>query len=565
MTHSLNANPPPASEAGHRVLSWLALAAGLLCCMPAFPARAGDPDAGNDRLVQTGKDIFLRGILGSGQPLVSTRMDGMRVSGADAACANCHQRSGLGEEEGNNYVPPITGRFLFHPRNAGKEYQDLPFVIGYRPDRDPYTGATLARAIRNGLDADGRPLNYLMPHFELGDADMSALIAYLNYLGDRNIPGVDSHVLQFATIVTPDADPAKKRGMLAVLNQFFLDKNAFERGPSQQLLSTHVVRFQVNRVWQLHVWQLSGPPDTWQTQLKADFEREPVFAVISGLGGKTWAPVQKFCEAEEVPCLFPNIEVPPSDADKEFYTLYFSKGLLLEAGLIADGILAGNGKPPKMVDQIYRAGGNAEAAARALANNLDRHGIRVINHPVAAGQSTKQVTAAVRKAKGTGSLVLWLRPDDIAALQDVAPPAAPVYLSGTLGGLENAPLPEAWRPETELAYPVALPEDRLINLDFALGWFRIRQIPVVDLRVQADTYLACGLLSEVVMHMVNTFVPEYLVERTQDMVEHRIITGYYPHLSLSTGQRYASKGGYLARFSGPTGARLAANPTWLVP
>jgi hypothetical protein len=565
MPRSLNAIPHPAGEAGHRAFTWLVLAAGLLCCVLASPVRAGDPEAGNDRLIQTGKDIFLRGILGSGQPLVSTRIDGMRVSGTDAACANCHQRSGLGDEEGSSYVPPITGRYLFHPRNAGKQYQGLPFVAGIRPNRDPYTEATLARAIRDGIDSDGKPLNYLMPHYALGDADMAALGAYLNYLGERKMPGVTDTVLHFATIITPDADPVKKRAMLAVLDQFFLDKNAFERGPSQQLLSTHVVRFQVNRVWRLHVWQLSGPPDTWQAQLKADFEREPVFAVISGLGGRTWAPVEKFCEAEEVPCLFPNIEVPPADADKEFYTLYFSKGLLLESGLVAHGILTGGAKPPKVVDQVYRAGGDAEAAARALANDLDRHGIRVIDHPVAAGQPPERVAAAVRKAKGTGALVLWLRPPDIAALNKVAPPAAPIYLSGTLGGLEGAPLPESWRPGTELAYPVALPEDRLINLDFALGWFRIHQIPVQDLRVQADTYLACGLLSEIVMHMVNTFVPEYLVERTEDMVEHRIITGYYPHLSLSLGQRYASKGGYLVRFAGPTGARLAANPSWWVP
>jgi len=59
--------------------------------------------------------------------------------------------------------------------------------------------------------------------------------------------------------------------------------------------------------------------------------------------------------------------------------------------------------------------------------------------------------------------------------------------------------------------------------------------------VQADTYLACGLLAETLKYMADTFVPDYLIERAEDMIDRRIITGYYPHLTLAQGQRFASK------------------------
>jgi hypothetical protein len=65
--------------------------------------------------------------------------------------------------------------------------------------------------------------------------------------------------------------------------------------------------------------------------------------------------------------------------------------------------------------------------------------------------------------------------------------------------------------------------------------------------------------------MVDTFVPDYLVERMQEMIEHRIITGYYPRLSLATGQRFASKGGYLVRFADAQGSRLLADGGWQTP
>jgi hypothetical protein len=65
--------------------------------------------------------------------------------------------------------------------------------------------------------------------------------------------------------------------------------------------------------------------------------------------------------------------------------------------------------------------------------------------------------------------------------------------------------------------------------------------------------------------MVDTFQRDYLVERIEAMLEHRIITGYYPRLALAPGQRFASKGGYIVRFTEPSGARIIADGDWIVP
>jgi hypothetical protein len=98
-----------------------------------------------------------------------------------------------------------------------------------------------------------------------------------------------------------------------------------------------------------------------------------------------------------------------------------------------------------------------------------------------------------------------------------------------------------------------------MRTSYAHGWFNIRKIPLVADQVQADTFLACGLLAESLSHMADTFVRDYLIERIEDMIGHRIITGYYPRLTLATGQRFASKGGYIARFQDLQGTRLVAD------
>jgi hypothetical protein len=519
-----------------------------------------------------GEDIYRRGVTSQGAPIEAARDLSVPLKGDAVACVNCHRRSGLGSKEGRNLIPPVAGRYLFSARAADNGDLDLPYVEGTRGTREPYSDETLARAIREGVDSDGRPLNYLMPRYALGDADMSALIAYLKRLEKRKVAGVTQTELHFATIITPDADPAKRRGMLAVLEQFFSERNARRPDPTAQMLTSgktaySKMMFKVHRRWQLHVWELNGPESTWRDQLQRNLAKQPVFAVISGLGGSNWAPVHAFCEQAELPCLFPNVEAPPATADRDFYTLYFSRGVFLEAGLIGQRITESrhDGALTK-VRQVYRVGDVGEAGARALAAELGRSGLAVSERAIGReAPAPDGLARALSGLSGNEALVLWLRPADLQALPATPRLPGAVFVSGLMGGLEQAPLPPGWRAAASMSYPFDLPELRRVRVDFAFGWFRIRKIPVVAAQVQADTYLACGLLSETITHMVDNFVRDYLVERFEDTLEHRIVTGYYPRLSLSAHQRFASKGGYVLRLADIGKPLPEADRQWRVP
>jgi len=66
-------------------------------------------------------------------------------------------------------------------------------------------------------------------------------------------------------------------------------------------------------------------------------------------------------------------------------------------------------------------------------------------------------------------------------------------------------------------------------------------------------------------HVADSFMRDYLVERVEGMLEHRIITGYYPRLALAPNERFASKGGYIVHFAQPSGAQVSADTDWFVP
>ncbi len=513
-----------------------------------------------------GELLYRRGILPEGRSLQGQRKDAPVAEGTAAACINCHRRSGLGTVEGRVIVPPITGRYLYSIGIRDSRPDEHPGHVEPTPrDRRAYTDATLARAIREGIGPDGRTLNYLMPRYELDDATMTSLVAYLKNLSRGPVPGVGEDTLQFATIITPDADPIHRKGMLDVLSRFFEVKNTFYRGESPPALTFYKYRVRMNRKWALHVWELNGPPETWQQQLHERLQKEPVFAIISGIGGKTWAPVHKFCQDEEIPCLMPNVDLPVV-AESDFYDVYFSKGVLLEAQLIAAQLqkTSAHSMPRRLV-QVFREGDVGAAAASELRSDVEPIHLDVVDRELKAGASREELTAALKKTKPGDAVVLWLRPEDLSSLSSGMPGGPQWYISGIMGGLERAPLSGALRGNVNMTYPFELPEKRAVLMNYPLGWFRLYQIPVVDERIQTDTYIACSILSETIKLMEDNFVRDYLVEQVENMLSVRIIDGYYPRLGLAVGQSFASKGGYIVRFAGTNGTGLVAETSWIVP
>lgn len=521
--------------------------------------------------VQAGQDsalaeaIFRHGILPDGQPLRGERDNGVVVEGSAAACANCHRRSGLGAAEGNIVIPPITGKYLYRPDGGRMEDIDFQYAQGrISLDHAAYSDAMLARAIGEGIGRDDRPLNSLMPHFRLTPETMAALIEYLKNLGRAPEPGVSEDTLHFATIITPDADPVARRGMLDVLDRFFVDKNEFIRGGLRRMQGYKEIMFRVSRKWQLHVWDLQGAPETWEQQLQAHLAAEPVFAVISGLGGKTWAPVHRFCERAAIPCLFPNVDVPVV-AEGDFYSVYFSRGVQLEADLIAAAMREKSAASPvHRVIQVFRADDVGAVAAEALAARLGRAGRQGEQRALAPGAGPAELARVLRDVGKNDVLVLWLRPRDLARLPAKAVAARQVFVSGLMGDLEDAPLAGPWRRIVHMSYPVDLPDLRKFRTEFPHAWFRIRKVPVVADRIQSDTYLACGILAEMLVDILDSFVRDYLLERIENMLSRRALTGYYPRLGLAPGQRFASKGGYLVGLS-EAREKLVVESDWRIP
>jgi hypothetical protein len=497
---------------------------------------------------EAGKRIYRQGLLQSGQPLEATVQGSLKLSGDQAACVNCHRRSGFGISEGGLTARPVTGPELFSAFNAPnpKMYPSAAKSTGMRP---AYSDETLARAIREGIDADGHPLHAAMPRFALDEGAMKSLIGYLKTLSAAPSPGVTNDTIHFATIVTERVTKEKRQAMLDVMESFVRDKNA---GTRHETLRAKRAGWDMEREygayrnWQVHVWELVGEPETWRSQLEALYRQQPVFAILSGITAGTWQPVHDFCESLEIPCLFPNVDAPPIE-EISYYSFYFSKGVSLEAESLAHFLDSNSAEiGAGTIVQIFRNDdATGTAAAEAFSKTLKNQLARIVTIGIDHGQLLTAdfwSTLAIREAPSV--LVLWLNMPDLNALNAISGAGYPtprLYLSSTLATGLLSSVPQGLEEKIRFLHSFELPgqmDQRLLRIN---AWLKARKINLSDQRIQANTYFALTQTGNALMHLVDNFSRDYFVERIEHGVDNSVATSVYSRLSLGPGQRFAAK------------------------
>lgn len=130
---------------------------------------------GQDPALERGKQIYLFGTSSKKIPVTATLGEnGDPIPASTFPCANCHAATGQGKAEGGIIPSDITWPTLTKP-------YDLTSSSGRK--RGPYTERTLKRAITLGFDSSGNSLGAAMPHFQMSQEDLTALVAYLKTLG----------------------------------------------------------------------------------------------------------------------------------------------------------------------------------------------------------------------------------------------------------------------------------------------------------------------------------------------------------------------------------------------
>ncbi len=554
--------------------------------------------------VAVGAGIYERGELPSKAPLRGVYGGGTQVTGAAAACTACHRPSGLGGVEGAVGIPPITGLALFGGGDPVVVRMDRRLAPALSVPHAPFSAEDFARAVREGKGPGGRAMNSLMPRYDLGDAELSALAAYVGTLSAEIAPGVTHDSIRVATVIAPGIAPERRKAFLDTLTTLIGQININVHSGLRQKVPVVERTLGSRRRLVLDTWELTGPASGWSDQLARRQREAPVFALLSGLAGDEWQPVQDFCERAHVGCWFPSVDSLPSDAARGHYSLYFSGGVATEAEVISKRLGGHAGRVLQLVSADHAADAGATALVAAIGRGRTVTRLGVADRAAACG--------AISGLGAADVLVLWLRPADLAALSSCGSGAAAVFVSATLGGDEQLALPAGLRRDAMLVQPQEAPSLRSANLTRFDAWLAAVKIPAVDRRVQSEAYFATRFFVATTRGMLNNLYTPYLIERgettlasfeavqVQEEVESLMMgpmnkrplgqvteaaedpihatamkahlnemrarggTTVYPRLSLAAGQRIASKGAYLERLN-PDAPGTLGEPEWVVP
>lgn len=505
----------------------------LLPLMAIAAPPPGDPDRG--------RALHVEGRLPDGQTLRAHRTDLSDMTGQGAACAQCHRRSGLGDQEGRLRVPPITAASLFTPGKptaVGRAASGIE-IAGTRVETRPaYTVETFTQALRTGVDPAGRSLAPWMPRYDLDDAAVADLLAWLQQIGPvggTEVRGLNESTLHVATVITPDA-PATRREAVETTLKAWAARQTFGD-----------VRVA------LHVWSLTGALADWPGQLRRHLATQPVHAVLSGAGAVEWAPVEAFCEAQALLCLFPLIDRVPDAISPRHHAMYLSEGPIAEARVAARA-LANLTSPPTRLHLWYASDlGQAAAAAfeTALARSDSAEGTP--RRPALLTRDLRRQPATPGEpALAADDLVMgWLETGQVRALSAHDLPT--LWLSAQMAPPESLDLPAAWRPKVRWVSLHSTP-DRF-NAAAATGlrpWLRTLGLPMDSATPQqGEVYAAAFFFTDALLRSRGAWSTEHLLERLESGVNNRAAAGRYLRLSLGQGQRIAAQVGQIQGYAPP--------------
>jgi len=512
------------------------------------------PDA-----IRLGERMYREGILPSGGPMTGTVRGDVPVAGTAFACTGCHLQGGLGSVEGGVITPPTNAEklyrpwFRFHPSLVGGERKVLPESIREALRRPAYTDADLARAITEGVDPTGRVLNDVMPRYALGTTEVGILVDYLKRLSAEPSPGVTPTTLKFATILTDEVSAEDRQDFLQILNHRFSVHNRQgvdrdHRGYRSLAAREGALAY---RDWSLSVWELKGPASTWAAQLEAQYRKEPVFAIVSGLSYQPWGPIHAFCEAQALPCILPLTDLPQTSGPG-WYTLYFSKGPFQE-GEAAAAFLADQGEllAGRSILQVVADSREARALAEGFDNGWEDHGQAKVKTLQLRRGERPDPSRILAGTKGDPILLLWTGAEAYPALASLARrPNARVMMASSLLGKRVWDLPQEARDRIWLTYPFRLfrppasmkvpegtPPEALAQVSLVAG--------DTHRRVRSRSFAVMKSLTEAVTRMERNFYRDTLLDAFGMMMDDDETD--YERLSFGPGQRFASKGCYVVK------------------
>jgi ABC-type branched-subunit amino acid transport system substrate-binding protein len=517
---------------------WTALLAGALAGAPAAAPVEGELTPQE----KAGKRIYFDGESGSGAELMGrVGKEGTGVPASAVTCAGCHGDDGLGRPEGAVEPSVITWSKL-----------TTPYGLTHPDGRKhpAYDERTLARAITDGVDPAGNPLDWTMPRYSMPAEDVKALVAFVKKLETQSDPGVTLASVRLGTVLPARGRSAETGDAVReTLEGFLREVNAGGGINGRRLL--------------LEVAEYDGDAGNGLAEARRLLESGRIAALVAGYTPGAEREIAALAEQARIPWVGPFTPFTPPGATGG-YVFYVVAGVREQARALAEhaarGLSLGGGR----VAVLHPDDEPLADAARAARDRLLLRGHKrteLVRYPRGrldpglAGQLQQREVKAILFLGGDDDLAALFRGITAASYRPH------VLVPGVLVSRALVEAPRAFPGRIYVAYPSGPSDEKAAAAArFARMQGKARGQPRLR-AAQVSTFTSAAALAEGLRRTGRNLSRDRLVKSLETLVEFE--TGLAPPLSFGPGRRVGVQGAHVvavdprARSLKPLGWRRA--------
>ena len=164
--------------------------------------------------------------------------------------------------------------------------------------------------------------------------------------------------------------------------------------------------------------------------------------------------------------------------------------------------------------------------------------------------------------------VAWV---DAATLQVLASAAAGaaspsrIYTAESFSNWDTIQATDEFRRRVWHVYPYRMARPGLTQFPREDVWLSGQKLTELDRLTAVQAVFACHIVGEGIMSIVNNFSREYLIEQLEHALDGTDMTSLVPRTTFGPDQRFISRGAYVARLGGGTGAPPLVDAEWVQP
>ena len=487
-----------------------------------------------------GKAFYLRGESASGQEITAL-VGEIDVPASTLTCAGCHGAHGEGKTEGGVTAGNLTWSSLTkpygHTHDGGQHHP-------------PFSERSFVRTLTAGFDPGGNKVSVAMPRYQMPQADMANLIAYLKRIERDADPGVTENSIVIGTLLPEkSAMSGLAQSMADALQAYFAEVNS--RGGLY------------NRKIELRV--LHGDASSTLTNMKHLIDDEQVFAIVSGLAAGAGADVAAFSQEREVPWIGPSTLLPQRNLPLNRYVFYLLPGLKEQARTLVNFAAKRTDAKKASVaiicpddDFSRQISGSIEEQAKKLGWDATAG----TYYPREKFEAASYVTTLKQKGIDT-VFFLGSGPDAGVLFKDaeVAGWAPQIYLLGTLVGREITEVVSVkMKDRIFLAFPTVPGDISAAGAAEYIALVQKSKLGSGHAAAQASAIAAAKIL----VHGLELAGKDLSRERLVTMLEglYEFDTGLIPRITFGPNRRIGALGAYIVTID-PEKKLFPASAEWI--